>query len=230
MKKNYCSVVFRLAPILRVNRLLVLTVVVLMFLPAGAAAQTAATEPDAPGIVVIKKGWHRDVRNRALDEDPLRGPEQIGRVQQAQKDAMLENGLRAQANLPPIPIPQGAPRDVRDGALPDRLPVRYSQPGGGYKYEVKIRNAGPKTIRGVAWEYVLSDPDTNRELGRHLFSSEQTVRPGKSKTLVGYTSRRPAPVVRVVKAGNASPPHYSEQVVIQTIKYDDGTVWKRTSR
>ena len=230
MRKKYCSVAFRLALIVNVNRVPVLALLILMFLPAAVVAQTTSHEVDAPGVVVIKKSWHRDVRNRALDEDPLRLPEQIGRLQQAQKDAIYENGLRARANLPPIPIPHGAPRDVRDGALPDRLPVRSSRPGAVHRYEAKIRNTGPKTIRSLAWEYVLSDPDTKQELGRHLFSSRKNIRPGKSQTLVGHTTRRPAPVIRVVRVGNTSPPHYTEQVVIQSITYDDGSVWKRSSR
>jgi hypothetical protein len=216
--------------VLNRRRMRVLSLLLLFLLLASiAAAQAPSSQPDAPGIAVIKMTWRMEGRNNSLDVDPLRGAEQLGQWQRAQQEAMQENVLRAEKNLPQLPIPQGAAPDPRRGAQPDPIGRRYYGASPGYIYEVRFRNTGLKTVRGLVWEYVLFDPDTQLELGRHSFTSKKSISPSKSKTLFGRTASRPAPVIRVVTAGNPSLPHYFEQVVIQRIVYDDGSVWKRTS-
>lgn len=208
----------------------VLSLLLLFLLLASiAAAQAPSGQSYAPGIEVLKKTWRMEGRNNSLDVDPLRGAEQLGQWQRTQQEAMQENVRRAEKNLPQLPIPQGVAADPRSGAQPDPIGRRYYGSSRGYIYEVKFKNTGLKTIRGLVWEYVLLDPDTKLELGRHSFTSRKSIAPSKSKTLFGRTASRPAAVIRVVKAGNPLPPHYDEQVVIQRIAYDDGSTWSRPS-
>ncbi len=53
-----------------------------------------------------------------------------------------------------------------------------------FVYRVRLRNEGEKTIRAVDWAYIFMDRQTNAEVARHQFSSEEKVKPGKRTTLV----------------------------------------------
>ena len=84
-----------------------------------------------------------------------------------------------------------------------------------------------KKIRGLVWEYVLVDPSTGSEVGRHQFTSKVSVGPGKSKTIFGYSTLPPVSSVDANNAGEGSEGQHSEQVVIKRIYYDDNSVWER---
>lgn len=101
------------------------------------------------------------------------------------------------------------------------------RPRDGYRYKVLLINTGSKTIRLVDWDYVFLDPDTGEEVARHQFTSQETIKPGKSKEVsVLYLT----PPVKTVSAGMLSkkdPMPFTEQVVIARIQYSDGSSWQR---
>ncbi|CAN5684695.1 hypothetical protein BH18ACI4_BH18ACI4_20070 [soil metagenome] len=102
---------------------------------------------------------------------------------------------------------------------------RAQRPRDGYRYKVLLTNTGSKTISLVDWDYVFLDPITHEMVARHQFTSQETIKPGKSKEVsVLYL----VPPVKTVSAGiltKKEPMPFTEQVVIARIQYSDGSVW-----
>ena len=195
-------------------------VLVVLLLAVAAAAQVPSSPPDAPGVAVIKTSWRRQVHNPALDEDPFHASREQAELERARKATIKENDVRADLGQERLPLPSraGAPRAESGGPT-----IRYV-------YEAKISNTGDKAIRKLVWEYALLDPATGRDVGQHRFTSEVSIRPGKSKTLVGHSASPAARVVDASKAGKETQRgQYTERVVIHRIEYDDGSAWERAS-
>ncbi len=104
---------------------------------------------------------------------------------------------------------------------------KAQRPRDGYRYKVLITNTGSKTMRLVDWDYVFLDPITHEVVGRHQFTSQETIKPGKSKEVsVLYLT----PPVKTVSAGiltKKEPMPFTELVVIARIQYSDGSSWQR---
>lgn len=199
----------------------VLRTAVLMCLLAGiAAGQEAApaTLADTPDVAVLKMKWRRQVRHPALDEDPFLAGRTAIQLEQAKKETVRGNVINKQLGRDTVPLPNGQPPLVSSSA-----------PSAKYVYEVKLMNTGTKTIRTLVWEYMFFDPDTKREVGRHLYKSLVNLRPGKSKTVDGYSLSPQTRTVDASRAGEDLQHQYSERVVIQHIEYADGSSWRRGS-
>jgi hypothetical protein len=95
-----------------------------------------------------------------------------------------------------------------------------------YIYELKIKNNGEKTIRAIIWEYVFFEPNTEIVVGQRQFISKVSISPGKTKNIVVYSASPPTETINATKASNKSRELYSEQIVIQSIEYEDGSLWK----
>jgi hypothetical protein len=184
------------------------------------AAQTSTGGSAAPGVSVVENSWRRLwVRNPALDEDPLGILENQDRSERIRNEVIRQNSIRTALGKDPIPLPA---RNANNPVSARRRPYPYE-----YSYKVKITNTGAKKIRGLVWEYVLVDLSTGKEVGRHLFTSKVSVRPGKTRTMYGHSILPPASTVDARNVGEKSEGHYSESVVIKSIYYDDNTAWQR---
>jgi len=167
----------------------------------------------APNIEILKLKWDREVR-LPRDFDPSVIPTgntfSSGPTGNAAADTSRGGGAvgnRASPSNPNITFP----------ATPGRLPVFYV-------YSLKIKNVGPKVIEGLAWDYLLIDPDNNTELGRHQFLSYAKARTNKSVELRGQLR---SPPVRVVRASDQKThPRFIERAVIECVLYADDTVWR----
>lgn len=184
------------------------------------AAQTPPVGNAAPGLTVVEKGWRKLlVRNPALVEDQFALLENQAASERAREDAREQNRNRVLLGKEPAPLP------------PRNAPVKLSPPKPGYPfvyvYSVKIINTGVKKIRGIIWEYLLIDPTTGTEVGRHRFASKVSVGPGESATLRGRSTLPPASSVHASEVGEAPEGQHSEQVMIKTIFYTDKSVWER---
>ena len=202
-----------------------LKLMLLVFLLAGSAAAQGTTNTPgalgAPGVEVIKNSWRKSSRNLNLGEDPLLIAQQQVNLQNAQREALRENEARAKADtvLPPVPIPT---QDHRGRVMPPRPRVEYI-------YEVKVKNTGTKTIRRLVWEYVSSDSGTRPKARPRQYESAAKIRPGKTKNLVVYAPTPPSGVIDAAQASKTSQGQTSEQLVIQRVEYDDGSVWTRAT-
>jgi hypothetical protein len=96
-----------------------------------------------------------------------------------------------------------------------------------YVYKVTIQNNSPKTISAIDWDYVFIDPATQQEVARHRFHSTEQVRPGKKRSLVGTSISPQTRVVKVDSAAENPLRPFQEKVVLQSVSYADGAVWRQ---
>ena len=185
---------------------------VLFLVAICASAQTASTPPD---VKVLQNSWRIEVRNPALEQDPLAPNKERLREESEQRSAARENENRARLGEPALPpsVRRSAPET---GA--GRLSVIYV-------YEIKVRNTGRKEIRTLTWEYVFFEPGTAQEVGRLQMVSLVSIKPGTNRHLVKRTTSSPTGTVDASKAGQKPSEQYSVQVVIRSIAYADGSVW-----
>lgn len=187
----------------------------LLLLGATAAtAQTPAAPPAAPpDVVVLQKKWQTFVRNPALDEDPFSANEDFADAQRQQRVNELQNKIRGRGGEPLEPPPPRA----KKGKEPPPLGSVTT-----YVYRAKVKNTGAKTIRVIDWGYTFLDPETQQELGRHLYTAKVKIRPGQDNELVGRSAKPQTSTVNVKNAGK----ELGEQVVIYRVEYEDGSVWQ----
>jgi hypothetical protein len=199
----------------------VLNLLVLLFvLAVGASAQVVSDRSEALDVSVLQKKWSMQVRNPALDEDPLRINQEQMELQRAQRVILRENEIRANQGLPPLNLPRDTPK---------RGSVMVQPPSVEYVYEAKFMNTGQRKIRKLVWEYVFSEPASQREVGRRQFQSKVNIRPGKTASVTMRSVAPPASTVNVTQTGKKLREQYSEQIIIQSIEYDDGSAWQRPS-
>ncbi|HEX8148729.1 MAG TPA: hypothetical protein VF591_16220 [Pyrinomonadaceae bacterium] len=194
--------------------------------PAGANGPApAASAPETHGISVIKTNWQKRFYNPALDEDPLRGANDAIQLERARREAQRVNAIRQQQGLGRRRMPTQTVEGVLGGA--------ESVNRDFYVYEVKVLNTGTKKIKSLAWDYVLFDPATQREVGRHSFETKTGIDRGKGKTLVGWSENPPAGIVDARKPEGGKKPdkeshaQFTERVDIQRVVYEDGAAWER---
>ena len=196
-----------------------LGLVLLMLLPAGAAAQEASARPAEHGVSVVKARWHKQLYIPALEEDPLLASIETAEMQRERKDAMRVNNARGALGREPLPVPT-QPRGT--------VGKKDSGPASTYYvYEVTVSNNAKKKIRSLVWEYVLFEAETEREVGRHLFESKVGIGVGKSKGLAAWSTEPPAGVVHVSQSDKEKPGQFAERIDIKRVEYDDGTFWER---
>ena len=181
-------------------------------------AQTPSNKTTPPDLTVLEKKWGIDVRNPALEKDPVeamqdRDLQERQRIAQQRTDQILsDRGMPAQTSTVPT-----SRETTRTG-----ITVLYV-------YEVKLRNTGAQGIRKVTWEYVFFEPGTETELGRRRFISKVNLSPGGTTNVVVRAAVSPTGTVDARKAGKKPKDMYSEQIVIQRIEYADGTSWRPAS-
>lgn len=195
----------------------------LLMLGASAVAQSApATEASATqthGLSVVKANWSRHHYNPALEEGSLHSASETIQTEPAQLEAPRPSLMRRGGTRNRRPAPaqtadlwgDDLPRESRD----------Y------YVYEVKVLNNGTKKIKLLTWDYVLFDPSTQREVGRHSFETKAGIDLGKGKTLVGMSTLPPVSVVDARKTEKETRPRLTERVDIRRVVYADGAVWER---
>ena len=196
-----------------------LNLLLLGLLLAGATlAQSASAPSDPPGVTVTRFSWHKDIYVPALFDDPMTPNQEQADLKREQKAIKKANTARVAGGQTPLPMPTreiaSSRRDIPAG------------PSVNYLYEAKVKNAGEKTIKMIVWEYLLFDPETEVQVGRHQFIDTSRIRPGKTGNLIGYSATPPTSILLAKKAGKESEHKYTERVVINRIEYDDGSFWQ----
>ena len=183
----------------------------MLALSAGVFAQEAV-EP--PGIQIIKYSWSKE--RIAWDNNPFSVPvetfnetrERV-RDERRPKSALEERSIRA----------------AKEEEKRPTQPPRYV-----FHYKILVHNVGAKAIKEIDWDYILTDAVTNEELGRHEFTSVETVGPGKRKELVVRISSPPTRSISVYSLGKGERTGLVEKVAVRRILYDDATVWDTVKR
>jgi len=192
------------------------SIFMLFCLGSCTSTQAVSNPPDGSGLKVVQKKWRMEVRNPALDRDPFEPNKRREQEVIQQKAAVEENESRVRQGLPILP-----PVSVR---TPQRraLGLLFR-----YIYEVKITNTSEKKIRTLIWEYVFFEPGTEREVGRRRFVSKVSISPGRTTNVVMRSTTSPTGTVDATNAGQKSGDQYSEQIVIRSVGYADGSSWKQ---
>ena len=99
-------------------------------------------------------------------------------------------------------------------------------PDDGYRYVVKLRNNGAKVIKSIDWDYLFLDPDNNAVVSRHQFTSDDTIKPGKSKEVSVLYLNPPVQTISAKMLSKKKLATYKEQVLLMRIQYSDGSVWQ----
>jgi hypothetical protein len=180
---------------------------------ASVSAQSGTNLSEAPGVVVTRISWQKETYIPALYEDPM-----VINLQQSQ--LMREQRLARERDL-----------RAKNAEAPSSLPTRSRSKTVGtvnYVVRARIKNTGDKTIREIGWEYLLFDPTTEIELGRYFHSMKIHLGIGKTRNLTARSTRPPAGILQVSIDGKEAGAKYSERVIINRIKYADGSVWQRS--
>lgn len=187
-------------------------------IPSAAPAQTLT---DPSGLSVVKKQW-RMTRvtppNSVLLEDPFDAIDETNRANRDLRTTLRENKLRALKGLPPdLPAMSTDPPPKTERSL---------KATAAYIYQLRLRNDGAKTIKNVVWEYVFLDPATKAEVGRHRFVSSIHLEPRETEGIAMRLVSPPTGAIDAKTAGKRSSEIYIEQIIIRSVKFDDGTIWQ----
>ena len=187
------------------------------------APQPAQSQTDAPGVAVVKFGWDKERIN--WERDPFGGPvENFDEMRvRTRNEKRIDDAKRGGSPRPTAYAARRAPTPRSSNRAAAEGPPRY-----GFRYKLSVRNGGAKAIKEFDWDYVFTDSATSEELGRHQFTSEGSVAPGKSKEFSFLIPNPPTHAVSALLTRQQNErAGLHEQVVLVRVLYEDGTVWQR---
>lgn len=170
-------------------------------------------------LVIVKCSWQKErIRPRASSAGYASQDELIQQSQRQQQLATARNtrNIGQTAKLESqITNHEKAKVEARQTDLPR----------DGYRYKVTLRNEGLKTTASIDWDYLFIDPTTQQIMGRHQFTSDESIKPGKSKEITVLYLSTPIKAVNAKTFGGKAA-SLIEQVVIMRVQYTDGSVWQ----
>ena len=177
------------------------------------ASILCAQEP--PAVEVVKSGWSK-IRI-GWERDPFGGP--------------LENfdEMRSRARNERR-VAQGGGERARREAKADEANLAKQRekapPKYYFIYKTKLKNNHTSAITQLDWDYVFYERDTENEVGRQEFTSDEQIGPGKTKELTVTITSPPTRTVSVTSLNLEERNRLSEKIILIRIKYADGTVWQ----
>ena len=185
-----------------------------------ATGSLAATSQEAGEIEILSFSWTKERIRERPSMLPLASSGEL--IRQSRSEAQLA-AARNSAN-------RGAASKIETQISNDEQAAAKARqtapPDDGYRYVVKLRNGGSKVIKSIDWDYLFIDPDTMTVLSRHQFTSDETIKPGKSKEFGVLYLIPPVQTVNVKMLGKKKLANFKEQVVLMRIQYSDGSVWQ----
>ena len=196
--------------------------VLLALAAVAAAAQTPAEADAPPGLSVVKHSWSKE--RVGWEQDPFGGP--VNYFDQVRMRARNEQRIENARRAGDASAEARARTDARaDEALIERT-RRDGPPRYAFLYKVSLMNSGAKAIKEVDWDYVFFDSATGEEVGRHQFTSEGKVEPGKRKEFSFLIPRPPSKTVSLYALNDKERHGLAERVLLVRVRYADGTVWQ----
>ncbi len=180
-------------------------------LPQGAAS----------GVEILGFSWTKERIRQRPSMLPLASREEL--VRQSKSEAQLAAARNSSANRGDTVKAETQIKNDEDATAKAR---HTSPPEDGYRYTVKVRNDGGKTIKSVDWDYLFIDPSNGQEVARHQFTSDETVKPGKTKGLTVLYLKPPVKTISAKMLSKKEPMPFEERVVLARILYSDGSVWQ----
>ncbi len=184
-------------------------------------ASPASLAQEASSItVVVKFSWDKERIRPRPSMASLASQDEL--VQQSRR----EQQLAAARNTSNKPLENKLETQISNHQNAVAKAQQTELPRDGYKYKVTLRNDGLKTIKSVDWDYLFLDPITQQELARHQFTSDETIKPGKSKEVSVLYLVPPVKTIDVRSLRKKEPASITEQVVVTRVQYSDGSVWQ----
>ena len=194
-------------------KLAYLSLLLLLF-SFGISAQTV-TDSYPPEVLILKKQWHKEFNSPAFEKSPFAGAEEMQQLNSNRRAVRRENVRRVQRGLPALRTPISEPQpDQGNTDSPDI-----------YTYKLKVKNNGNKQIKLLIWDYVFYESGTSNEVGRIQFEYAINIGSGKTKDLAISTEIAPSKTINIKATGKKLRDQYSDQIIIQSIEYSDGSVW-----
>ena len=186
--------------------------------PAG-RAQSAAADP---GVEVVKHGWSKERIN--WERDPFAGPiESFDDARMRMRnEKRIEDAKRGSAPETDRLKTEARADDALIAARHRGKPARYV-----FSYKASLRNNGAKAVREVDWDYVFFDASTSQEVGRHQFTSEGRLDPGKKREFGFLIPAPPSQTISVHSLNEKETRGVTGRVVLVRVLYADGSVWQR---
>ena len=194
----------------------------LLAAPLAHAARAQTTATSDSGVEVVKHSWNKERIN--WERDPFAGPiESFDDARMRMRnEKRIEDAKRGSA-----PETDRIKTEARaDDAL---IAVRHRGKRARYvfSYKASLRNTGAKAIKEIDWDYVFFDAATSQEVGRHQFTSEGRLDPGKKRDFVFLIPTPPSQTISVHSLNEKESRGVNGRVVLVRVLYADGSVWQR---
>jgi hypothetical protein len=187
---------------------LALIAILLLGLSIGSAQQQLSD------VEVLKASWGK-VRI-GWERDPFSGP--------------LENfdEMRSRARNERRIAQGGGERAKREAKADEanlakqreQKPPRYY-----FVYKTKVKNNSTSAIVQLDWDYIFFERDTENEMGRQQFTSDEQIPAGKTKELTVMMTTPPTKTISVTALNLEEHDRFTEKIVLVSVKYADGRVW-----
>jgi len=178
-----------------------------------AASIVCAQEPS--GVEVVKSSWSK-IRI-GWERDPFGGPlENFDEMRsRARNERRVATGGGERARR------EARADEANLAAQREKKPSQYY-----FIYKTKIKNTHTAAITQIDWDYVFFERDTDNELGRQEFTSDEQIGPGKTKELVVTITSPPTRTISVTSLNLEERNRLSEKIILVRVKYADGHVWQ----
>ena len=190
----------------------------LLIVVAGVTAP-AQTQDAGGGVAVLKYSWERETIRRKASMASMASVDEL--VQQSQRERQLAAARNTNDRLV-------ATRIERENEMRDQAAVKANQGRSieGYRYRLTLRNDSSKTIKSIDWDYVFIDQAAQQLVARHQFTSDETIKPGKTKEIYVLYLTPPVRTVSTERLASKEPLPYTEHIVIARLVYSDGSIWQ----
>jgi hypothetical protein len=182
----------------------------------------AAPQAEASGVAVVKFSWDKERVN--WERDPFGGPvENFEEMRvRARNEKRIDDAKRGGSS-----DVDRIRREARADSALLEIARRKGPPRYGFRYKLSVKNGGAKAVKELDWDYVFTDSVTGEVIGRHKFTSEGRVAPGKGREFSFFIPNPPTLRVSAYALDKNERAGLQEQVVLIRVLYEDGTVWQK---
>jgi len=193
----------------------------LLLVAAFAAAPARAQDTTAAAALeVVKHNWSKE--RLGWERDPFSGV--IENFDDARVRMRNESRVARSKGTPEGDrIDREARADQSIIAAQHRSkPARYA-----FLYKASFSNTGGRPTKTIDWDYVFTDAATGEEVGRHQFTSDEKIGPGKQGGVAVYIAAPPARTISVHSLNSKDRDSITGRVEVVRVVYADGSVWER---
>ena len=184
------------------------------------ASPAVLAQDSDSGVVVLKCSWQKERLRPIPSAASLASQDEL--IQQSRKQQELATAKSTSNRTEATKLETQISNH-------EKATIKAQQtelPRDGYRYKVTLRNDGTKTIKSIDWDYFFYDPNTQQELAHHQFTSDETIKPGKSKEISVLYLIPPLKTVDVRSLRSKERPAVTETVVVARLQFSDGSVWQ----